>query len=70
MLDTTPPNVVIVFPNPNDEVDMSSSISIVCNEIGEQISVSNANITPNPTLTTCSGTGAQSVPIEYNIGTQ
>jgi acyl dehydratase len=44
----------------------SADISVPCNEIGEVITFSNANLNPNPQTHTCSTAGAENVTLDFS----
>lgn len=69
-VDVTPPAApAINSPTAGQTVNSPTDISITCNEPGEVITITNANIVPNPTTYTCTAAGSQSVPVSWAPGT-
>ena len=68
-VDTLAPSApVIDSPSPNDFVNSPTSFSVQCQEAGNIITISNSLISPNPTVATCSGSGSQSLSVNWQAG--
>ncbi len=65
-IDTTAPSVVVSSPMPGSTIGNAAFINLTCDEVGSTITITNNEITPNPTTYTCTSTTAVNVPITWN----
>ncbi len=66
--DISGPDLTINSPSNNSELEENFNVNVTCGQLGDVISMSNANINPNPVNHTCVGTETVDLPISFNTG--